>query len=249
MFLFKKIVAPFLLPPGLVVLVLFLGAIWLARRRHFAGAVVAAGTMAVVWACSFMPLSDALVRSLEKDFSVPANPKGDVIVLLGGGVRLGAPDIGGHGVPSEETLARAVAAMRLQRRTGLPIIVSGGYAFGDAKPTEAEVVARYMNDLGIAADKVIAEGESRDTMENALFTKRIMDARGFKKPILVTSAVHMKRSVLSFKKAGVEVVPYPANFRTWEGMVYTWQGYLPRTTDIDTALHEYLGLMFYEVTQ
>lgn len=247
MFLLKRIVSPFLLPPGLVILVLALGAIWLARRRHFSAAFVAAATMAVVWACSFAPLSDALVRSLEKDYSIPPNPKGDVIVLLGGGVRQGAADIGGYGVPAEETLVRAVAAIRLHRRTGLPIIVSGGYAFGDFKPTEAEVVARYMSDLGIPADKVIAETESRDTMENALLTKRIMDTRGFKKPILVTSAVHMKRSILSFKKAGVEVVPYPANFRTWEGMVYTWQGYLPRPTDISAALHEYLGLAFYQI--
>lgn len=247
MFLFKKIVAPFLLPPGLLILVSILCALWLARRRSFLGAFFALCISALIWAFSFAPLSDSLVRSLEADFSIPADPKGDVIVVLGGGVKLGAQDIGGRGVPSEEMLARAVAAVRLHKRIGSPIIVSGGYAFGDFKPTEAEIVGKYMVELGIAADKIIPEDKSRDTMENALLTKKVLDSRGFKKPLLVTSAIHMKRSVLSFKRAGVEVSPYPANFRTWDGMIYTWQGFLPQNTDIREALHEYLGLIYLKL--
>lgn len=62
--------------------------------------------------------------------------------------------------------------------------------------------------------KIILEDKSRDTFENALYTKEICIRSGFKNSMLITSASHMSRAVLSFKKVGMDVMPFPANFKT-----------------------------------
>ena len=68
-------------------------------------------------------------------------------------------------------------------------------------------------DLGVPEDKIIVEGKSVNTTQNAKFSTELMKERGLTKPILVTSAFHMRRSVLNFAKNGVEVVAYPADYR------------------------------------
>ena len=69
---------------------------------------------------------------------------------------------------------------------------------------------------------------------------------GFKNPIVVTSASHLKRSVMIFEKVGLEVLPVPALFRSWQERQYGWDDYLPGTLrHAENAIHEYLGLVFY----
>ena len=87
-------------------------------------------------------------------------------MLLGGGVYGGAPDVRGVGFPSEEMLPRIVTAVRLQRRLGVPVVVSGGKVF-DHSFAEAPVIGRVLADLGVPPGKVVLEGRSRDTSENA----------------------------------------------------------------------------------
>ncbi|HBR22863.1 MAG TPA: YdcF family protein, partial [Nitrospiraceae bacterium] len=95
--------------------------------------------------------------------------------------------------------------------------------------------------------KIIAEDKSRDTIENAKYTMEICKKLKYKKPILVTSACHMKRAIMSFRKIGIDVLPVPANFRTWKNKKYSWESYLPGNFgDANTAIHEYLGLLLYK---
>ena len=123
--------------------------------------------------------------------------------------------------------------------------MSGGNVFKGRK-AEAIIVKRFLVDLGAPSDKIIAEDKSRDTIENAKYTMEICKKLKYKKPILVTSACHMKRAIMSFGKVGVEVLPVPANFRTWKNKKYGWESYLPGNfEDVTVALREYLGLMFY----
>ncbi|HBO84913.1 MAG TPA: YdcF family protein [Deltaproteobacteria bacterium] len=199
-----------------------------------------------MWVLSISPLADAIIRGLESDFKIHGNPESDVIAILGGGANW-APDLSGRGFPREETLARIITAVRLQKKLGIPIIVSGGQVFKNMPP-EADVMKRLLTDLGVPSDKIIIEDKSRDTIENARYIRKISDDMGFKKVILVTSAYHMRRSVMSFKKTDMEVIPFPSNFKTWEGKEYGWESYLPDTSDkIGIAIHEYLGLLFYRL--
>jgi uncharacterized SAM-binding protein YcdF (DUF218 family) len=94
--------------------------------------------------------------------------------------------------------------------------------------------------------KIHTDVNSKDTKENAQEVKKLCERLRCKKIILVTSAYHMKRAVLSFQKAGLEVVPYPTDFK--RDMRYNLYSLLPKMgvfADSYKALREYLGLVWY----
>jgi uncharacterized SAM-binding protein YcdF (DUF218 family) len=244
MFIVKKALAPFLLPPGIFILSLIVCGVWLLFKKRKAGiANIIIGYL--IWVFSTSPVHNALYRGLESSFSVPRNIEGDVIVLLGGGVYDKVADLSGIGAPSEEMFGRIVTAVRLQKRLNVPIIVSSGKVF-EHTSAGAPIVKRFLFELGVPADDIIIEDRSRDTFENATYTREICSSSGFKKPIGVTSASHLKRSVMIFEKVGLEVLPVPALFRSWQERQYGWADYLPGTLKhAENAIHEYLGLVFY----
>lgn len=234
------------MPPGIFIVLLVGFGIWFLFKKQWKAGMVNLSIGIFIWLLSISPVADTMIRGLESDFKIPENPRGDVIILLGGGAYDNAPDLTGVGAPSEEMLARLVAAVRLQKRLDVPVIISGGAVFKGRKP-EAPIVKRFLADLGIPSGKIIIEDKSRDTIENAKYTKAICEKAGFRKPILVTSALHMRRSVMSFEKAGIKVVPVPANFRTWVRK-YGWEDYLPGSGSGSAAgaIKEYVGFLFYK---
>ena len=188
-----------------------------------------------------------MLRGLESNLNLPRNPQGDVIILLGGGVYDKAPDLTGVGVPYQRVQAGIVTAVRLQKRLNVPIIVSGGKVF-EFKSAEAPIIKRFLVDLGVSNDQIILEEKSRDTLENAKYTREICRRFSYINPILITSAFHIKRAILSFKKAGLEVIPFPAIFPSWLNKQYHWNDYLPGNfKKASTAIGEYLGIVFYRL--
>jgi len=150
-----------------------------------------------------------------------------------------------HPEHSDDTLARVVTAVRLRKRLRVPVIVSGGAVFPWRK-AEAPVVRRFLMDLGVSGDKILVDDKSRDTLENALDVKEICEKHQFRDPILVTSAYHMKRALLSFREFNMDAKPVPANFKTWDRK-YGWWDYLPGDLRIFMiACREYVGLLYYK---
>lgn len=246
MFILKKILTPFLMPPGIFIGLLICAGIWLFFKKHWKAGFLNCLIGIFMWMLSLSPVSDMMLRGLESDFKIPESPSGDVIILLGGGVYDEAPDLSGIGAPSGDMAGRVITAVRLQKKLGIPIVVSGGSVFKGRK-AEAIIVKRFLVDLGVPSDKIIMEDKSRDTIENAKYTMEICKKLKYKKPILVTSACHMKRAIMSFGKVGADVLPVPANFRTWKNKKYGWESYLPGNFgDANTAIHEYLGLLLYK---
>ena len=242
MFVLKKIVAAFALPPGLFVLALAGLAIYL-RKRCRPAAIACTALAALIWAGSTEVFSDALLKPLESAYKTPARPEGDVIILLCGGFRGGWRPFSASERLAPGTLERAAAAYKLQKETGLPVVISGGAPFS-AEP-EAEATAAYLRELGLPADKIVIEDKSRDTSENAEFTVRICREKGYKKIILVTSAFHMPRAALLFREAGAgELLPFPVARRTaGPNFINDW---LPGSSfDARQALNEYAGLLYY----
>lgn len=236
-----------MLPPGIFILLLSFCGIWFLSRKRWKEGVAICVIAISVWLISTIFFADVLFRELEGSYTIPKSPHGDVILLLGGGLYDGAPDFSGIGAPGEEMMARIVTAVRLQKLLGIPVIVSGGTVFESQVNTEAAVVRRFLEDLGVPHEKIIEESKSRDTFENAEYTVKICSKFGYKRPVLVTSAFHMMRSVASFQNAGMKVLPFPANFRTWRNKIYGWQDFLPIGFEgSSTALREYLGLLFYK---
>ena len=245
----KYLVTELILPPGIFVLLLGLIGLRLARNRNEGHGFVLLLLAAALWALSTVPFSDRLMADLEKGLTIPADPKEGAIVLLGGGVASGASDPSGIGAPTGEMMTRLVTAARLQKRTGLSLIVSGGRPFENLAP-EAPVIRRFLIDLAIPAGRIAVDDQSRDTRENAAFTRRLMDRLAIRKAVLVTSAFHMRRARFLFEHEGIEVVPYPSSFRTWQGRRYIWVDYLPTASGLHEtalALKEYLGLGWYRL--
>ncbi|MCX5716843.1 MAG: YdcF family protein [Nitrospirae bacterium] len=117
----------------------------------------------------------------------------------------------------------------------------------EGRKAEAVIVKRLLIDLGVPSDKIIMEDKSRDTIENAKYTMEICKKLNYKKPILATSACHMKRAIMSFRKIGIDVFPKPANFKTWKNKRYRRKSYLSGSFEgARTAIHEYLGLLSYK---
>lgn len=244
MFAFKKFIAPFVLPPGIFIVILILSGLSFLRKSWRAG-LLCIFVGAALWLLSIGPVSGALMRGLESGLTMPANPRGDVIILLGGGIYDNVRDLTGAGSPTEDTLARMVTVVRLQKRLNIPVIVSGGAVF-PWKKAEAPVDRRFLMDLGVPGDQIIMEGRSRDTFENAKYVKEICEKRGFKDPILVTSAFHMKRSLLIFRHFKITVTPVPVELSPWDKK-YGWPDYLPGDLGVArTACHEYAGILYYE---
>ena len=124
-------------------------------------------------------------------------------------------------------------------------------------------MAELLSLLDVPSDALILETESRNTYENALFTRQILEEEGVNRIILVTSAMHMPRSVALFEKQGFDVLPAPADFGVTQDASdekksgFTWSeipglivDLIPSASNLATTtnvLKEYLGMMIYRI--
>jgi uncharacterized SAM-binding protein YcdF (DUF218 family) len=246
----QRVITAFLLPPGIFVLLLLLCAGFFWRRCRWLA--VCNGVLAVVlWLSSVGPVADRMIAPLEASapLSDLSSGKVDAIVLLGGGINDGVPDLSGSGAPSEEMLARIVTAVRVYRKLQVPIVVAGG-APPEFKTPEALIVRRFLLDLGIPEERIVIEDQSRDTLENARNVAVICQKLDYDRLLVVTSAYHVRRARLAFASAGLEVEMFPANFQSAPARHYGWATWLPSVAAQATvwrAGREYIGLLYYRL--
>jgi len=249
----------FLLQPStLIALLIGYGAVliwtgWARWGRRF----VTFGAVLLLVA-GLSPLGNALILPLENrfpraDLDNPPAPTG-FIVLGGADDRLVGT---ARQVPAlNEAAERLVEAAILARRfPEAKIAFSGGtsgvlYQSG----TEAEGAESLLTALGVPADRLILEDESRDTYENARFLKEKLTSDGELGPgkrwLLISSAYHMPRAVGAFRKAGFEIEAWPVDYRT------RGEADLARPFDkvseglrrVDVASREWAGLLAYWLT-
>ncbi len=231
-FVLKKLLAAFLLPPGLFITLLFLSGVILWRRKSRPAALFNLVLGLFVWVFCLNPIADALVRGLEKDLPQPRLAATDVVIVLSG-----------YG-------DRTAPAIQLQRRLGVPIIFSGYVALRHSFQ-DRDNFYLLLERLGVPRSKVILETFSRDTMENLRLAREICRDRGFRRPVIVSSAFHGRRVLLSMKKAGLQAELYPVDFSVvGRTVVYTWRDALPEARALlgcSQAASEYLGLLFYRI--
>jgi uncharacterized SAM-binding protein YcdF (DUF218 family) len=247
MFILKKILTPFLVPPGLFIAIIIIMGIWFFYKNQKKIAYICIFISMSFWFASMKPVSDIFMSRLEYHFDLPSSVKGDVIIVLGGGMKDNVPDFSGNSALNSAGLERVFTAARISKKKNIPIITSGGAVF--SKEAESEVAKRFLMDIGISADKIIVENKSRDTYENAVFSHKICLEKGYKKVIVVTSAFHMPRTAMVFKKVGFEdIVYYPTGYKTSKNSEYYYMDFLPGDMqNISVAIKEYIGLIFYKV--
>ena len=241
----RRLFETLVLPPASV-LVLFLIGTALRRRRPRLGRSLQALALAWLWLASTPCVGGLLLHSLQAHPPLPAHapvPPADAIVVLSAGAdRTGAEY--GHPVIGPTTLRRLRYAVHLQRRSGLPLLVSGGLAARNTPSLAAMMRDTAEQELG--ASVTFVEGRSADTRENARFSAELLRLAGLRRILLVTSAWHMPRAVDCFAREGIEVVAAPTAFRgevfaSWTSFVPHWNG----LRDTCLALHEWGGRIVY----
>ena len=232
--------AIFLLAAGLV-------AALFGRRPLF---VTAAGlSLLILAAASWTSLGAMLLTPLEERFARPAFPERvDGIIVLGGGLE-GGINLARGGYELNSGGDRLVEAAVLARRyPAAKIVISGGNGSlvldGEG---DADTAPRLLAALGIPAERLILEDKSRDTYENALFSKQLVAPKQGETWLLVTSAFHMPRSIGLFRKVGFAVLPWPVDYRTTgrEGISLFSDGPLDALQTTTTAVREWIGLAAY----
>jgi uncharacterized SAM-binding protein YcdF (DUF218 family) len=147
---------------------------------------------------------------------------------------------------------RALQAVRLYRagRVHFILISAGNLSWHQARVPEAQHIAYLLKEWGVPNDALIIEGQSRNTYENALRSKPIWDARGFRSGLLVTSAFHMPRALAVFRHVGFAVEPAAADFHGGPVLEGGPLAFLPDAAALaasSLALKEWLGLLVYRL--
>jgi len=238
-------------PLHILLILLIVGLLLTPRWRHGRTlALIAAALLALI---VFTPASALLLRPLEDRFpsrsgSLPP-PKG--IIVLGGALdeRIAAAR---DQVALNEAAERMTAAVALARLYPQAILVfSGGSgALIDDSAKEAETARRLWRELGVPESRMVFEDRSRNTFENALFTKKLVHPQEGENWLLVTSAYHMPRSIGIFRAQGMDVTAFPVDYRTLgnnEDFRPPADGSLA-IRNFETAAREWVGLLVYRLT-
>jgi uncharacterized SAM-binding protein YcdF (DUF218 family) len=210
----------------------------------------------VVTACFFVvsivPVGYLLARPLEERFPPPAPlpTHVDGIIVLGGATdpfmtaERGLPALNQYGerMTAFAALARAHPKARL-------VFTGGNGSLGQPVMSEAEVARLVFADMGLNTSRILFEDESRNTYENALFSKRLVAPAKGETWLLVTSAIHMPRSMGVFRHAGwTNLVPRPVAYTTAHhiGPIGAFDPQ-PKLAELDLAVHEWIGLVAYRL--
>jgi uncharacterized SAM-binding protein YcdF (DUF218 family) len=199
-------------------------------------------------------VSSFLIRNLESKYNqAPHYPRVSAIVLLGGFTRPALPPR--KYVEISEGGNRLLHAARLLKSGYAPFIICTGGKIPflhDFPGSEARSMSGLLEELmGIDSSAIIIEDKAQNTHDHGPKIREIFEKRGFKKEIiLVTSAMHMHRSVKVFRKYGFTVYPAPTDYWTEKKTNWNIFSFLPESGALNgstVALHEYYGLFAYAI--
>jgi uncharacterized SAM-binding protein YcdF (DUF218 family) len=251
MFLFKKLIAPLLMPVPFCLALLFAGLalVWFTRRQRAGRWLAAAGAGALLL-LGYGSVSSRLLATLERRHAPVADVSAAAgrvrwVVVLGGGSSADA-DLPAVLRLSEGSLARLVEGIRLQRQLpGGRLLLSGGSVFGS--DPDAETMRALAVELGVDPAALDLDRVSPDTETQAEVVRARLGAEEF---FLVTSASHMPRSLALFRKAGTNPIPAPAHFLTQKDRGVAPSDFFPSSAGLrraEAAAYEYLGLAWAKV--
>ncbi|MFO7882490.1 MAG: YdcF family protein [Kosmotogaceae bacterium] len=250
MFYFQKILGILLSPPGILV-VLYLIISVIVIRKAVSPMFKRTGYALLLVSLFFYLLSSGLgarlyLRPFEMKYSRPAGEINvDVIAIFGGGT-VQTP----YGEQtSQSTLNRLVEGYDVYKETGNKLIVTGGKPLGREAVSEGQVMKDILVSWGVNESDIIVDRNARNTKENALFVSEICKEKNWKDVLLVTSAVHMHRSVTSLEKFSLNVYTWPADY-LYDTISLSWIDFLPTRDALKAnlaAIHEFIGNIWYRI--
>lgn len=259
MFLYlSKLLPPLAYPLGLITILILVALLTNQRPKLQRASILLA--LLLIFVAGNRWVADSLLRSLEWRYLPEIEiPYAEVIVLLGGGTQ--PADYPRQTVELSSAGDRVLYAAQLYHQGKAEhILVSGGRVDWElTQTTSADEMAELLKFMQVPEESIWLEATSRNTYENAMNTRAILEPLDIKRIILVTSAAHMPRSIALFEKQGFEVIPAPTDFRitqpSWEQLksaslpiqilnLFPSADNLSQTTG---ALKEYLGLFIYRL--
>jgi uncharacterized SAM-binding protein YcdF (DUF218 family) len=239
----------FVLRPGtfaLLLSLLGLAVLWRGRRWGRWPLLAGLGFFVMVLAT---PVGPMMLIPLEERFARPATPPAHVdgVIVLGGAVDQTLTEA--RGIPALNGAAeRMTEAVVLARQyPNARIVFTGGQgSLVHGAQTEADVARALWSSMGLPEARVTYEDQSRNTHQNAVLSKALVQPTAHETWLLVTSASHMPRSVGVFRRAGWNVVPWPVNYRTGRSFAALYDAPFPeRIGQFEGALREWMGLAAY----
>jgi len=252
-FLAAKILGFFALPSNILIALGLIGAALMATRFARAGRRLAVTALLLLAIAGLSPFGNALILPLEERFPPWDASRGvpTGIISLGGAIDTVVSPARGEVALNEAAERLTTMAELVRRYPEAHVVFSGGSGrliYDGA--TEAEFAVRLFESFGIAKSRIILESKSRDTDENARFTRGLIQPKPGERWLLVTSAHHMPRAIGVFRAAGFPVEAFPVDYRT-RGAIDLLRPFsnvgdgLRRT---DTAVREWVGLVIYWLT-
>lgn len=251
--LLSKLIPLFIYPAGLLFCVLLLAVILMFSGRPRGARVLLVCALLLLFVAGNKWTAFSLIRGLENDYppvAAEAAPEADVIVVLGGGLGLPHPprthpDLNG----SADRLAHALRLYQAGKAGH--ILLTGGNVFPQPGLKSESFYARdLLESWGLPPGVTVLETDSRNTIQNAENSARILEQRGWGKILLVTSATHMHRALMAFRHASVDAVPAPTDFLAVDSNTPALLDWIPSADALSGtthALHEYIGRLWYRI--
>ena len=237
---------------NLLLMALFLGPVLIYRRRVKLGRRLLSFTAVMAVIIATAPIGRNLIVVLENRFpSVQTLPgKVDGIIVLGGVVDAALTKARGQ-ISIGGAVERLISFATLSKRypNAKLLFTSGSGALLSQYIKEGDVVGSLLIDLGVDVERLIIENQSRNTHENVLFSKQLVQPLAGETWILITSAFHMPRSVGIFRQVGWDVIPFPVDYHS-KGDLDLAPSFnlVGGISSLSWAVHEWLGLLVYWLT-
>jgi len=255
MYIFKKIFSQFLFPLPLSLFISLIGLylLWCTKKQRTGKAITSIGLFLIIF-LSYGSVSDNLLKPFEskyKPYDIEITNKKCIskdkdsikyVLVLGGG-HISDAKLPITSQIDNISLVRLIEGIRIYRKhTGSKLILSGGSGF-DPIPN-AKIMANIAMDLGVNEKDIIVESKSKDTKDEAKLIKPLVDNKPF---ILVTCASHMPRSILMFKKLGMNPIPAPTGHKVKNRRSPSFGSFFPNALSLhksERAFYEYLGIIW-----
>lgn len=246
----SKILPLVFLPEGVISIALLVVLLSVWQQAWRLAASTAALAFAMFWMSATPIVANWLLATLERQYpgDPSALPRVDIAIVLGGAVYDATPprtepELG----DAVDRVWHAAKLFRSGHVKGI-LVVGGNLPWVPGRRPEAELIRALLIDLAVPETAISIGSTSRNTYENALEAKALMEKQPFVSGLLVTSAWHMPRALATFTKAGLPVHPAPCDYRSSETLSDTLLDWIPQAGAFATtsaALREWIGIHVY----
>jgi uncharacterized SAM-binding protein YcdF (DUF218 family) len=247
----SKVIWVLVRPETLLLLLFAMPYAFLRLGRIIAASRSLGFALSVALCISVFPVGNLVLNPLERAY--PSRPPLDAptgIIVLGGAEHI-APKYAGRAAQVNHAGDRLITTIELVRRFPEAIVLYSGGKVGIAPVEQVafEVGPDILRQLGLPEDRLIIEGRSRTTAENAVLSRALVPDGATGTWILITSAYHMPRALGSFCAAGWQnLIPYPTDYRGgsfWDQIGWSLAKNL---VELDIGMKEWVGSLAYRIT-